>query len=261
MFFVLDRSETIEDAQVWIDTIHYVQDVLIPYDVTDYGHPGVAHPNHSNNEFDSHHARSKVGVVTFADTQDYDFPFGDIDLSSLGLSDLFNTNRQIGLSNKTLGGLTFVDDALQFVYDHVAVDARAREDMVHRVVVVLTDGNPTPGHGGGAVARRLREDHHVSIVAIGVGNSINDAELARISHSTPGHRLRSMNPQYVYTDLNVSAPGPYTQDLRETLCVTCDADVIDNCNPSHCADAVTNVRCAATCCGICLLYTSPSPRD
>ena len=90
--------------------------------------------------------------------------------------------------------------------------------MVHRVVVVLTDGNPTAGHAGGTAAALLRENHHATIIAVGVGANANRSELVTIAGQTGGHRRASMRPHEVYSGVDVAAAGPSCDDDQPYLC-------------------------------------------
>ena len=245
LVFLLDRSETIEDGSTqWDRTIDFVRDVLVPFDVTGAGHPGLADPSRN---------ASRVAIATFADTQSVDVDWQRVDLDSESLAAQFGPREGSSLRTKALGGFTFVMEALRFLDSGspVLANARDRTEMVHRVVVVLSDGNPTAGHAGGPAAALLRENHHTTIIAVGVGANANRAELAALVGQTGGHRRASMRPQEVFTGLDVASAEPLVDQLWQTICPTCNADVRDDCNRAvDCALATAYAACQATCCGL-----------
>lgn len=242
VIFMLDRSHNIDNAQ-WQRQVDFVEGLLAPFDVAFRGRNS-----------------SRVAITTFSDTQSYDLPWQDVNMASWAMQQLFGPR---GLKARSLGGLTFVREALESL-DRGSVIGRVRDlnvgsssghirdrsEMVHRVIVVVTDGKPAAGHEGEAAAAALRAHHHSSIIAIGVGSDVNRDELAAISGQTTGHRWSSLRPQPVHAGFNVAVPGEHLKNVWKTICPTCDADVVDDCDRDiSCSDATTRSQCRGTCCG------------
>lgn len=251
--FLLDRSTAADDAQQWRQTVEFVEQVLLPFDVTREGHPGIAQRNITDGGSDAVRAVSRVALVSFSDTQSYDASWRDVDMSEPAVSDLFGAS---GIIKETeLGGYTYIREAFEYLDSdqlNIFGGARPRSDMVHRVIVVLTDGSAPAGHTwNGADAASFRLRNAVSIIAVGVGNNTDRSQLNTMAGSTSGLQLSSTRPESVYARLNLSSPGAVLENLRDALCPRCDADFSDNCNRrTDCADLSSYDGCRATCCGL-----------
>ena len=250
--FLLDRSDTVADIQQWWQTVDFVQQVLLPFDVTREGHPATAQRNITNSDAEPFMVFSRVALVSFSDTQSYDASWRDVDISEPAIFDLFGAS---GIKETELGGPSYIREAFEYL-DSDQLDifsgAHPRSDMVHRVIVVLTDGGAAAGHAwNGADAASFRLRNAVSIIAVGVGDNADRSQLNTLAGSTSGRQLSSMRPESVFARLNVSSPGAVLVNLRDALCPRCDADVSANCNRrTNCADVTSYDGCRATCCGL-----------
>jgi len=65
---------------------------------------------------------------------------------------------------RMIGGATFTSDAIDLAYDMMTSEVATSED---KVVVLLTDGEPTPGREPCDVATKLRDDE-IKVIVIGV---------------------------------------------------------------------------------------------
>jgi hypothetical protein len=182
--------------------------------------------------------------VSFSDTQSYDASWRDVDMSEPAVSDLFGAS---GIKETELGGYTYIREAFEYLDSdqlNIFSGARPRSDMVHRVIVVLTDGSAPAGHTwNGADAASFRLRNAVSIIAVGVGDNADRSQLSTMAGSTSGLQLS--------TRLNLSSPGGVLENVRDALCPRCDADVSNSCNRrTDCADLSSYDGCLATCCGL-----------
>ena len=234
---MLDRSQTVGDTQ-WADTVNLVRDVLRPFEVGADG--------------DSNNVASRVAIVTFSDDYSIDIPWEDVNLAPLSARFGSLNSRIDNLATRATGGFTFLSEALRYLDSRGQFlgSTRGRTRMIHRVVVVVTDGNPTEGHSGGAAAAALRANHHASIIALGVGELKSIAELGAIAGLTPGHRHSSMRPQQVYGNFPLNDRGEEFEQFWQAICPVCAADVRDDClRDTDCTfDAYD--QCRATCCGL-----------
>ena len=184
--FLLDRSAAADDAQQWRQTVEFVEQVLLPFDVTREGHPGIAQRNITDGGSDPVRALSRVALVSFSDTQSYDASWRDVDMSEPAVSDLFGAS---GIKETELGGYTYIREAFEYLDSdqlNIFSGARPRSDMVHRVIVVLTDGSAPAGHTwNGADAASFRLRNAVSIIAVGIGNNTDRSQLNTMAGSTP----------------------------------------------------------------------------
>ena len=161
LIFLLDESSSIDDAK-WGHTLSFVKEVTIRYELGRALECGLG-GNFSQACTYTGDWQTKVALATFSGAanrganDDGTHPHAMV---HFGLDQYSNPNDIFAAIDAIphAGGATYTDQGLALVHTNVLPAARPVSSGIARIIIVVTDGEYTPGHNPAFAAETLRNN-------------------------------------------------------------------------------------------------------
>ena len=141
----------------------------------------------------------QIGLVTFSDIAHLEF----------NLNQYHDKSSLLAAIQKVayMHGITYTDRALRFIRQSMFTPAAGDRGQANNYVIVITNGVSTNRNATIQAASLLRQ-HNVVVIAIGIGTSIDSAELNAIAS----------DPRHVFTVSDFTALRALGEDIIASEC-------------------------------------------